>query len=549
MIAVRRHRAGALARRRPSRRRARRSSARRHRGRRRRARGGGRARARATAPGAARAAARATAASNDARLVSCACAGTSADVVVEVDVPGPRRARRRRARSRPGRGAAGVRRRPPRVRVTHAEVATSQRARRTISRSWRLPSCWQGCSGPTSPSQCGPTTGAASGRPTRRRRSCCARPTPCVGWSPLPVSSGSAARTSPATSTSKATSSPCCRCTAGSTASSSARPSGSRSCSSSASTSLRPLPPPPEEARLRGRRHSRARDAAAISYHYDLSNDFYELLLGPSLTYSCGVWSSPHVGLEAAQEAKHELVCRKLGLEPGMRLLDVGCGWGSMVLHAARHHGVRGGRRHAVAGAGRARGEAGGRGRARRSRGDPAPGLPRRPRRPVRRDQLDRHVRARRSVTSRDLLRASVLAAPPRGPAAEPRHQPCARGQRGRPRPWSRGFVDAYVFPDGELHEVGSVVSTIQRTAGSKCGTSRTCASTTRSRCAPGSPTSRRTGTTPSTLVGEARARVLAALPRGERGALRRRPVQVHQVLAVKPDGGASGMPLRPAFS
>jgi cyclopropane-fatty-acyl-phospholipid synthase len=66
-------------------------------------------------------------------------------------------------------------------------------------------------------------------------------------------------------------------------------------------TSLRPLPPPPEEARLRGRLHSRARDAAAIAYHYDLSNEFYEILLGPSLTYSCGVWSSSVVGLEAAQ--------------------------------------------------------------------------------------------------------------------------------------------------------------------------------------------------------------------------------------------------------
>lgn len=99
--------------------------------------------------------------------------------------------------------------------------------------------------------------------------------------------------------------------------------------------------PPPEEARVRGRRHSRSRDAAAISHHYDISNDFYRLLLGPSMTYSCGVWLDPSVGLEAAQEAKYELICRKLGLMPGMRLLDVGCGWGGMVMHAARHHGVR----------------------------------------------------------------------------------------------------------------------------------------------------------------------------------------------------------------
>src|SRR5438094_5685421 len=104
---------------------------------------------------------------------------------------------------------------------------------------------------------------------------------------------------------------------------------------------LRPLPPPPEEAHLRGRRHSKERDAAAIAHHYDVSNDFYRLVLGPSMTYSCAVFASPHTTLEAAQAAKYELVCRKLGLRSGMRLLDVGCGWGGMVMHAAREHGVR----------------------------------------------------------------------------------------------------------------------------------------------------------------------------------------------------------------
>ena len=104
--------------------------------------------------------------------------------------------------------------------------------------------------------------------------------------------------------------------------------------------SLRRLPPPPEEARLSGRRHGRGRDASAISHHYDVGNDFYEHVLGPAMTYSCAVWVAPDAGLEAAQTAKHELVCRKLALKPGMRLLDIGCGWGGMVRHAVRNHGV-----------------------------------------------------------------------------------------------------------------------------------------------------------------------------------------------------------------
>jgi cyclopropane-fatty-acyl-phospholipid synthase len=99
---------------------------------------------------------------------------------------------------------------------------------------------------------------------------------------------------------------------------------------------------PPEEVprpRLR-RRHTRTRDARAVAHHYDVGNDFYALVLGPTLVYSCGVWAHEDVGLDAAQEAKLDLVCRKLGLAPGMRLLDVGCGWGSLALHAARRYGA-----------------------------------------------------------------------------------------------------------------------------------------------------------------------------------------------------------------
>ena len=105
----------------------------------------------------------------------------------------------------------------------------------------------------------------------------------------------------------------------------------------------RPAPPPEEVHRRRGPLHTLHRDRQAISHHYDVGNSFYELVLGPSMVYSCAYWSAEGGeadDLEAAQEAKLELICRKLGLRPGDRLLDVGCGWGSMVLHAARRHDV-----------------------------------------------------------------------------------------------------------------------------------------------------------------------------------------------------------------
>jgi cyclopropane-fatty-acyl-phospholipid synthase len=101
-------------------------------------------------------------------------------------------------------------------------------------------------------------------------------------------------------------------------------------------------PVPAIEAAPRGRRHSLARDRTAVRHHYDVSNDFYRLVLGPSMTYSCAYFGSPGDTLEAAQERKHEEICRKLRLDAGERLLDVGCGWGSLLLHAAANHGARG---------------------------------------------------------------------------------------------------------------------------------------------------------------------------------------------------------------
>jgi cyclopropane-fatty-acyl-phospholipid synthase len=104
--------------------------------------------------------------------------------------------------------------------------------------------------------------------------------------------------------------------------------------------------PPPQEVRvnrqwLTGRRHSKARDASAISHHYDVSNTFYEWVLGPSMAYTCACYPAEDASLEQAQATKFDLVARKLALKPGMRLLDVGCGWGGMVMHAAREYGVQ----------------------------------------------------------------------------------------------------------------------------------------------------------------------------------------------------------------
>jgi cyclopropane-fatty-acyl-phospholipid synthase len=102
----------------------------------------------------------------------------------------------------------------------------------------------------------------------------------------------------------------------------------------------RPPRIPASELRPRGARHSRERDARAVRHHYDVSNDFFKLFLDSSMTYSCALFSRGATTLEDAQLAKRELVCTKLGLRAGERLLDVGCGWGSFVLHAAARHGV-----------------------------------------------------------------------------------------------------------------------------------------------------------------------------------------------------------------
>ncbi len=102
----------------------------------------------------------------------------------------------------------------------------------------------------------------------------------------------------------------------------------------------RPPAPPKAEMRLRGRKHTTKRDREAVRHHYDVGNEFFSLFLDESMTYSCAIFSRGAKSLAAAQDTKLELVCTKLGLRAGQRVLDVGCGWGSFVMHAAQRHGV-----------------------------------------------------------------------------------------------------------------------------------------------------------------------------------------------------------------
>ncbi|MGO9294993.1 MAG: SAM-dependent methyltransferase, partial [Streptosporangiaceae bacterium] len=103
----------------------------------------------------------------------------------------------------------------------------------------------------------------------------------------------------------------------------------------------RPPPPPAAEARVSGRLHSQSRDRAVISHHYDVPAEFYELILDPSMAYSSGLWDRAGADLAQAQQAKLDAICAKLELTRDSRLLDVGCGWGSAAIHAARDYGAR----------------------------------------------------------------------------------------------------------------------------------------------------------------------------------------------------------------
>jgi len=308
---------------------------------------------------------------------------------------------------------------------------------------------------------------------------------------------------------------------------------------------LRPPPRPAEEARLRGRRHSRERDAAAIAHHYDVSNAFYRMVLGPSMTYSCAVWADPRVSLEEAQAAKHELVCRKLDIRPGTRLLDVGCGWGGMAMHAASRHEARvvgvtistrqaEWARKAVAEAGLA------------------------DRVEIRlqdyRDVRDGPFDAISSIGMFEHVGLSQLGVYFRRlfsllrPGGRLLNHGISRPPSRRARFSRHSFIDAYVFPDGELHEVGSVVSAMQR-AGFEARHVESLREHYALTLRAWVGNLEANWEAAVAEVGTARARIWRLYMAASALNFEAGSTQVHQVLAVRHVAGESGLPLRPEFT
>ena len=305
---------------------------------------------------------------------------------------------------------------------------------------------------------------------------------------------------------------------------------------------LRPVDPPPQELRPRGRRHSKRRDAAAVSHHYDVSNRFYGWLLGPSMAYTCAVYPDSNATLEEAQFAKHDLVCRKLGLRPGMRLLDVGCGWGGMVLHAARHYGVE------VVGV-----TLSGQQAEWGQRALAEAGLA---------DRAEVRMLDYRDVPEGDFdAIASIGLTEHVGKAQLPAYFAFLLGKlrpRGRllnhciTRPDDRqpvllrdGFIDRYVFPDGELIGPGHIISTMHD-AGFELRHEENLREHYSLTLAAWEENLEAHWEEAVAEIGEGRARVWRLYLAGSRVSFDDRWIELHQVLGVKEEGGDAGMALRP---
>jgi cyclopropane-fatty-acyl-phospholipid synthase len=311
---------------------------------------------------------------------------------------------------------------------------------------------------------------------------------------------------------------------------------------------LRPMPVPPQEVRQsvlrRGLRHAKGRDAAAIRHHYDVSNHFYELVLGPSMAYTCAVFPTADATLEEAQTEKFDLVCRKLDLRPGQRLLDVGCGWGGMVLHAVRHYGVT------ALGVTLSRQQAEWAAKA------------------IAEEGLN-EVAEVRHLDYRDVTETGFDAVSSIGltehigvknypayfrhlyarlrPGGRLLNHSIMRPTTTEPVIWPNGFINRYVFPDGELTGVGRVISAMQDHGFEprhEENLREHYALTLTAWC-------RNLADNWDEAVGEVglgTARVWALYMAASRLGFERNQIQLHQVLGVRADGGVAGMPLRPGW-
>jgi cyclopropane-fatty-acyl-phospholipid synthase len=311
---------------------------------------------------------------------------------------------------------------------------------------------------------------------------------------------------------------------------------------------LLPPEPPPQEVRpfaKIGLRHGRTRDANAISYHYDVSNRFYELVLGPSMTYTCACYPSESATLEEAQAHKYDLVARKLGLRPGMRLLDVGCGWGGMVRHAARNYGVE------VLGVTLSREQA-------RWAQDRimAEGL--------------HHIAEVRHLDYRDVREQGFDAISSIGLIEHigvKNYEPYFSFLRSRLQPGGRllnhgitrtdnrhaglarrGFIGRYVFPDGELTGSGDIVTAVED-AGFEVQHHENLRVHYAQTLAAWCDNLVKNWDECVAEAGPATSKVWGLYMAGSRLAFERNGIQLHQVLATRTaDDGSSGYPLRPDF-
>ncbi|ASU81162.1 class I SAM-dependent methyltransferase [Actinopolyspora erythraea] len=303
-----------------------------------------------------------------------------------------------------------------------------------------------------------------------------------------------------------------------------------------------PVQPPPQENRANsGRRHSKRRDSESISYHYDVSNLFYEWVLGPSMTYTCAVFEHGDATLEQAQYAKHDLVARKLGLTEGMRLLDIGAGWGGMVLHAAEHYGVR------AVGVTLSRSQAEWAQRVIADRGlgglaevrhQDYRDVPETDFDAVSSIGLTEHIGREQLPSYFRFLRDKLR------PGGKLLNHCITRPDGSYPARTGK-FISRYVFPDGELEPPGELMSRMHDSGlevRHEENLREHYALTLAGWCA----NLDRNWDKAVAEVGHARARVWRLYMAASRLAFERDQIQLHQMLGVRSEGAISPMPLRP---